>query len=372
MLEHMAFKGTTRRTAKQIAEEMDMVGGHMNAYTSLENTVYYTRVLKHDMPLAVDILADILQHSTFDAEELERERQVILQEIAMHQDSPEDLIFDYFTETAYPHQPIGRSILGTTQQVSGYTRDNLIAYMQKHYHAHNMIITAAGNIDHHQFVQCVAEKFNQLNSKPLEAAPKSHYVGGDKRVNKKLEQTHCMIGFDAVSFHHKDYYAWQILSTLLGGGMSSRLFQEVREKRGLAYTVQSFMSSFSDSGMLNIYAATSEEKAGEMIKVICEEMIKLPRGIDALELQRAKNQMKANLLMSRESSASIAEWIGRHLLQYGRYKAAEEITTLIDNITPEDILRVSRDVLKNKHITLTTLGKQKDIPTYQELQATLG
>jgi predicted Zn-dependent peptidase len=368
VLEHMAFKGTKRRNARQIAEEMDMVGGNMNAYTSLENTVYYTRVLSQDVPLAVDMLADILQHSTFDEEEVAREREVILQEIAMHYDTPDDLVFDYFSETAYPAQPLGRSILGTPELVSGYTRENLAGYMGRHYHTGNMIVSAAGNVEHEAFVTLVGEHFNALSTSALTPPPQGQYGGGDKRVVRKLEQLHLMLGFEGVSFHHKDYYVWQVLATLLGGGMSSRLFQEVREKRGLAYTVQAFLSAYSDSGVLGIYAATGENKAAEMLPVICEEIVKLQHGVEDHEMQRAKNQIKASLFMSRESSASIAEWIGKHLLSFGRYKPASEIAASVDAVSAQDIARVSAALAKSPSPTLAALGPQKGLPEYDKVR----
>ncbi len=368
MLEHMAFKGTKRRSARQIAEEIDMVGGNMNAYTSLENTVYYTRVLKNDVPLAVDMLADILQHSTFDKEELERERQVILQEIAMHYDTPDDLVFDYFSETIYPNQPLGRSILGKEECIRTFNQDDLAHYMSGHYHASSMVVSAAGNVSHDAFVTLVGEHFTGLSTASHKAALPAKYAGGDKRIKRKLEQLHLVMGFEGVSFHDDDYYAWQVLATLLGGGMSSRLFQEVREKRGLAYTVQAFLSSYADNGVFGIYAATGEDKGPEMVPVLCEEVLKLQNGISELELQRAKNQMKASLLMSRESSASIAEWIGRHLLNYGRYKPAAEIASIIDAVTDETIIKAAKILLKNKNIAFTALGLQKKLPEYNAVQ----
>jgi len=368
MLEHMAFKGTKRRNARQIAEEMDMVGGNMNAYTSLENTVYYTRVLKENIPLAVDMLGDILQHSVFDEEELARERQVILQEIAMHYDTPDDLILDHFSETAYPDQPLGRSILGLPQEVSGFSRDDLAHYMTAHYHTSNMVVTAAGNVEHAAFVALVGEHFNALSTTSPAAMPPAHYKGGDNRVPRKLEQLHLMLGFEGVAFHDKDYYAWQVLATILGGGMSSRLFQEVREKRGLAYTVQAFLSAFADSGVFGIYAATGEDKGAEMLPVICDEIVKLQNGVSELELQRAKNQMKASLLMSRESSASIAEWIGRHLLCYNRYKPASEIAAMIDAVSTDDIARASTALISKPNLTLAALGPQKGLPGYEKVR----
>ena len=341
-----------------------MVGGNMNAYTSLENTVYYTRVLKGDVPLAVDMLADILQYSVFDEEELARERQVILQEIAMHYDTPDDLVLDHFSETAYPDQPLGRSILGTEKQVSSFTRSDFTRYMRAHYHAPCMVVSAAGNIKHDAFVKLVAEHFTELSDKARKPAKKAQYKGGDRRTKRDLEQLHLLLGFESVSFASPDYYSWQVLTTLLGGGMSSRLFQEVREKRGLAYTVQSFVSSYADTGLFGIYAATTEDKAAEMLPVICDEVVKLQAGVSPQELQRAKNQIKASLLMSRESSSAIAEWIGRHLLCYGRYKPALEIARQIDEVTMGDVMRVSRSFTGRKDLTVTALGPLGKLPKY--------
>ena len=366
-LEHMAFKGTKRRSAKDIAEEMDMVGGNMNAYTSLENTVYYAKVLKENTPLAVDILADILQNSVFDAEELAKEKEVILQEIAMHYDTPDDLVFDHFSATAYPNQPLGRTILGSAKQVSAYKSDDLIQYMNEHYHAPNMVVTAAGNIKHEDFLQLVGEHFSNLTNLKNSLAQTGEYKGGEKHTKKKLEQIHLLIGLEGVPFTHPDYYAWQVFATIIGGGMSSRLFQEVREKRGLAYTVQAFLSAYKDTGVFGIYAATSDEKAAEMLPVICEEINKMQDIISSQELQRAKNQIKSGLLMSRESSSAIAEWIGRHLLCHGRYKPASEIAEEIDKIDERAIIEISKDILKNKNLTITTLGTQKNLPEYDKV-----
>jgi predicted Zn-dependent peptidase len=371
MLEHMAFKGTKRRSARQIAEEMDMVGGNMNAYTSLENTVYYTRVMARDVPLAVDMLGDILQHSIFDKEELERERHVILQEIAMHNDTPDDLVFDYFSETAYPNQPLGRSILGKPELVSAHTSKDLSRYMGKHYHTRNMVVTAAGNVDHKAFLKLVGEHFDELPANTHPPATKAKYKGGDRRVKRKFEQLHLAMGFEGASYHDDDYYIWQVLSILLGGGMSSRLFQEVREKRGLAYTVQSFLSSHTDSGMLAIYAATNESKTAEMVPVICDEVMKLQKGVNKAELKRAKNQIKASLFMSRESTSSIAEWIGRHLINYNRYKPATEIAKLVDAVTADDIMRTAKSI-SGKNLTLAALGPQKGLPGYDKVRGWLG
>lgn len=368
LLEHMAFKGTKRRSARDIAEEMDMVGGNMNAYTSLENTVYHTRVLKQDVALSVDILADILQHSAYAEDELARERNVILQEIAMHHDTPDDLVFDYFSEGTYPDQPLGRSILGDAKRVAAFSQDDIIHYMRKHYNAPDMIVSAAGNIEHGAFLKMINDSFGQLGKAGRQPLPQARYGGGDKRIERKLEQLHVVLGLECVSFVDPDYYAWQVLSTLLGGGMSSRLFQEVREKRGLAYTVQAFVSSYADGGVFGMYAATGEDKAAELVPVMCQEVVKLQEGVTAQELQRAKNQIKASLLMTRESSSAIAEWIGRHLLCYGRYRPANEITALVDAVTADDIKRLAGVLVsKRKGLTLTALGPISNVPDYQKV-----
>ena len=228
LLEHMAFKGTERRSARDIAEEIEAVGGHLNAYTSRETTAYYAKVMKEDVPLALDLLADILQHSTFDPEELERERAVVIQEIAQVNDTPDDLVFDRFQETAYPDQPLGRSILGPPERVGSYSRDALAAYMAAQYRAARMVLAGSGRIDHDGLVAAAEEAFTALPEGPTAAPAAAVYGGGDCRVPRDLEQAHVVVGFDGLAYDDDDLYALQVLSTLLGGGMSSRLFQEIR------------------------------------------------------------------------------------------------------------------------------------------------
>jgi predicted Zn-dependent peptidase len=368
LLEHMAFKGTKRRSARQIAEAFDDIGGASNAYTSLETTVYYARVLKNNLHEAVDILADIFQNSQFDPKELDRERDVIIQEIAMHQDSPDDLIFDYFHETAYPDQPLGRSILGTEKNIKRLSRNDLNAYMRSYYHAPSMVLSAAGNIEHKELVALAKKWFGGLSDKKPKRAPKATYSGGDFRKKKDLEQLHVMMGFPSVTLFDKDFHAAQIASTILGGGMSSRLFQEVREKRGLAYTVQAFLTPYEDNGIFGIYAATSPDKGKELIPVLCEEVNKMAGAISDAELTRAKNQHLASLLMARESSSSIAEWIGRHLLCYGEYRTAKHLTKQIEAVTKKDIQRVAKMLGSAKRITFNALGPQKNLPAFADIQ----
>jgi len=370
LLEHMAFKGTKTRTARDIAESFDMIGGQINAYTSMELTVYYAKVLKGDVRLAVDILGDILQNSIFSEEELVREKDVVIQEIAMHFDSPDDLIMDYFDETAFPGQPLGRSILSSEQRVASYSRDDLIRYMGTHYKTPRMVLSAAGNIKHEDFVKLAEEYFTQA---PQTAGPSfdiANYGGGERRVARDLEQMHLIFGLPAISIHAPEYYALQLYSGILGGGMSSRLFQEVREKRGLAYTVYASGSSYEDTGVLNLYAAASPDKSAELSGVLADQIALMGKSISDTELLRAKNQQKAELLMAREAPQTVATWIGRHLLMFGKYREINEITAKIDAITNDDILRLAQKLAGGK-LTVTALGNVAGILPYEELQARL-
>lgn len=367
MLEHMAFKGTQRRDARAIAEIFDDIGGQGNAYTSAEQTVYYAKVLKEELTTAVDILGDILLHSTFDEGELERERGVILQEIAMHHDSPDDLVFDLFQETAFPDQPIGRSILGTPENIARFTRNDMQSWMDRFYHPQKIVVTAAGNLSHDELVALTKEHLD-FATRPLHApATPARYHGGDKRITRDLEQLHLLIGWECGSVHHPDYYALQLLSIILGGGMSSRLFQEVREKRGLAYHVQSMVSACDDSGVFSLYAATSEEHTQELVPVLCGEVLRLADSVTELELERAKRQHRASLLMAKENTSSVTEWMGRHLLVFGEYKTAETLTRIINAITLDDIRRLARQFASDSRLSVTALGPQQGLESFDSM-----
>lgn len=369
LLEHMAFKGTSKRSARQIAEEFDNIGGQVNAYTSMEQTVYYARVLKQHLPVAVEILADILQHSVFDANELAREQEVILQEIGMNEDSPEDLVFDYLHEVSYRAQPLGRSILGTPKSVNSFTADHLKAYMAKHYHTPSMVISAAGNLEHNHLVKLVEQHFTEFAEAPLPAAAPAVFHTGEKRVVRDLEQLQIMLGFYSFPIHDPDYYTLQLLSTILGGGMSSRLFQEVREKRGLAYSVQSFLTTYQDTGLLGVYVATGEDKAKELLPVLAAEMQQLAQGITSEELLRAKNQHRAGVLMRRESPTSVAEWLARHLQDYREYRSAEELTARVAKVTIQDIQRVAQRLFARPQLCLSSLGPQGALADAEAVKA---
>ena len=371
MLEHMAFKGTERRSARAIAEAIEDVGGHLNAYTSREHTAYYARVLADDLPLAVDLLADILQHSTFVEDELTRERQVILQEIGQVQDTPDDLVFDLFQETAYPGQALGRSILGPAEIVAAMPRQALLDYMVGHYGPRCMVLAAAGRLEHDHVVDLAQRLFFELPAPAPHAPDPAQYRGGERREMRDLEQAHVLLGMPAFSYLDDDFYALQVLSTMLGGGMSSRLFQEVREKRGLAYSVFSFASCYRDAGMLGIYAGTGEQETHELVPVVCEEFQKLIDEPGEGELVRARAQLKTSLMMALESCFAQSEELARQLLIFNRRIAPEEIIARIDAVDQAAIRRVGRRLLTGAGPTLAAIGPLARLPSLDAVRARL-
>ncbi len=371
LLEHMAFKGTERRTARDIAVEIEAVGGHLNAYTSRENTAYYARVLADDVPLALDILADILQHSTFDDAELARERAVVLQEIGQAEDTPDDIIFDRFQETAYPDQAIGRPVLGTAEIVGGMARETIRDYMRSHYSGDRLVLAAAGRVDHDRLVELAAAAFGELPAATGETAEPARYIGGDFREQRALEQVHLVLGFSGVGYDDVDYYAATVYSTLLGGGMSSRLFQEIREKRGLVYSIYSFATPYSDGGLFGIYAGTGADEVRELVPALCDELVKVADTIDEAELRRARAQLKAGILMGRESSSSRSEQLAQQLLVYGRPIPMDEIIARIEAVDRAQIARVARRLLASPP-TMAVLGPIDAVESYDAIRRRLG
>jgi predicted Zn-dependent peptidase len=355
MLEHMAFKGTHRRSAYDIAVEIEAVGGHLNAYTSRENTAYYAKVLKNDVPLAVDMIADILQNSTMDAEELERERTVIIQEIHQSYDTPDDIVFDYFQETAYPNQAMGRPVLGTTDLVRSMDRNTVLKYMKGHYSGPRMVFAAAGKVDHDAVVKMVEKEFSNLPSLSELEQEVPNYTGGDFRDDRDLEQVHLILGVDGVSYLDNDFYSASVLSTLFGGGMSSRLFQEIRENRGLVYSIYSFLACYSDSGIFGIYAGTGAEEAGQIMPLIANEFSKLADGIREEEISRARAQLKASILMSLESTSSRCEQIARQISIYDRQITIEETVEHIDAVNEKSLKGIAERLLSSE-TTLSAVG----------------
>jgi predicted Zn-dependent peptidase len=356
MLEHMAFKGTARRSARAIAEAIENVGGQLNAYTSREHTAYYARVLADDLPLAVDLLADILQHSAFDETELARERGVVLQEIGQVQDTPDDLVFDLFQATAFPGQPIGRSILGPAELIAALPRNALVDYMAGHYGPSRMVLAAAGKVEHEQLLDLGGRLFRDLPTPAVMPAPPARYQGGEHRETRELEQAHLLLGLPAFSYLDDDFYALQVLSTMLGGGMSSRLFQEVRENRGLCYSIFSFASSYADTGLFGIYAGTGEQEVSELVPVVCDEFLKLIDEPGEDELLRARAQLKASLMMALESCFAQSEELARQLLVFGRRIPPDEIIAKVDAVDRAAIRGTGRRLLEGGGPTLAAIG----------------
>ncbi len=369
-LEHMAFKGTERRNALAIAEEIEAVGGHLNAYTSRESTAYYAKVLKEDVPLALDILADILQHSTFEPEELERERTVILQEIGQANDTPDDIIFDHFQECAFPDQAMGRPVLGRPEIIRRLGRDQVTTYLRDHYGARGMVLAAAGNLDHSRIVKLAEQLFADLPADRPVKTEAARYSGGEHREERDLEQLHLVLGFPGLTLTDPDFYAGSVLATAFGGGMSSRLFQEIRERRGLVYTIHCFGHSYRDGGLFGIYAGTGEEEAAELVPALCEEARKLADGLRPIELARAKTQLKAGLLMSLESTSTRCEQLAQHLLIHGTPFDPAEIVHRIEAVDDAAISRVV-ERWHTAQPTLTALGPLSRLEDFERVRARL-
>lgn len=364
-LEHMAFKGTKRRNAKQIAEEFDDIGGHFNAHTGRETTVYYAKTLKEDAHIAVDILADIIQNSIFDEDELERERGVILQELAMTVDTPDDIIFDYFQETAYPKQAVGRSILGTQALIQSVTKADFMGYIEKQYFGENIVISVAGNIKGSGIEKEIERQFSVIKSGIKHLFEPAIYTGGEFREKRELEQVHIVLGFSGVNYKSDEIYKAQLLSIVLGGGMSSRLFQEVREKRGLAYTVSSFNSSYADCGLFNIYAGTAPDKVNELLQVVGDELKKVCENIGQKELDRARAGVRSSLLMAKERSGSVADDLGRNFTCFGRNITVEEHLEKIAAVKVSDLCSLMEKIVTSSKPTFAVMGDVDKVKSFE-------
>ncbi|MEP1441638.1 MAG: pitrilysin family protein [Hyphomicrobiales bacterium] len=371
LLEHMAFKGTKTRSAAGIAEEIEAVGGELNAATSIENTAYYARVLSDDVPLAVDILSDILQNAALDPEELAKEQHVILQEIGASLDMPEDLLFDRFQQTAFSDQSIGRPILGTPESVTNFTPEMISSYLSKHYTCDEMVVSAAGDVDHDSFAKLVESKFDHLIKGRGDTSTSAQYTGGELVENRDLQEVQILLGFEGRSYKDDDFFTIQFLAAALGGGMSSRLFQEVREKRGLCYSIYAFHWAYSDTGLFGIHAATSDEDIEELMPVILHELKRLADDLDEKEVARTKAQMRAGLLMSLESPATRATQLARHLLIFGRVIPPQEQIERLDAVTADDIKRLASTLFTSSKPTLTAIGPVDKLMSSEEIKAHL-
>ncbi len=367
-IEHMVFKGTKKRDALAISEDIENVGGQTNAYTSREFTAFYAKMLKSDVELAIDVIADFITSPTFDAEEMKKEKEVVVQEIKQSIDTPDDAIFDYFQEKAFENLPLGRTILGPSDTVRSFDASQMRAYMKTHYGADNMIVVAVGNIDHEAFVKMVDKRLGTYHNKTDFKAEKQTYTGGFCIEQRDIEQAHVLLGFNGIEYKNPMYYPVTVFSTIFGGSMSSRLFQEIREKRGLVYTVYSFTNSHTKSGLFGIYAGTSADELKTLMPVMTDEIKKITdEKVSDKELSRAKTQLKASMLMALESSSSTAEVMARQYLIHGRIIPTDEVVSRIDAVTKDDIQKAAQ-LLFSSDPTYALLGNLKKYPSYDEVQ----
>ncbi|WP_210497272.1 M16 family metallopeptidase [Microvirga antarctica] len=370
LIEHMAFKGTTRRSARQIAEDIENVGGDINAATSVEYTSYTARVLGENADLALDVLGDILIHSTFDAAELAREKGVILQEYAAVEDTPDDLIYDAFMESAYAGQPIGRPILGTPDTIKAFDEATIRAFLAREYTPGKMVIAAAGDVEHAQIVEAAERAFGSMPAVGAQEPEPGLYTGGERRISRKLEQANIVLGLPGLSFKDPGYYAAHLFAHILGGGLTSRLWHEVRETRGLAYSIDAFHWPFSDCGLFGVGAGTSGADVAELMDVTLACMRQAAEDISDIEMVRAKAQMKVALLTVLETPGGRIERMARQLLSWGRIVPSEEIVAKVDALTAADVHEAGRQLLRGTP-TIAAIGPIKGLPSMAKITTRL-
>ncbi len=366
-LEHMAFKGTARRSALQIAEEIEDVGGFINAYTSREVTAYYARVLRDDVPLAIDLISDIVLNPAFDPNEIEIERGVILQEIGQAADTPDDIIFDWLQEAAYPEQPLGRTILGPADRVRSFQRADFDGFVSEHYGPGQLILSAAGAVDHDAIIKLAEAIFGHLPATDAVPAQPGQFAGGERREIKDLEQAHFTLALEAPGYRSDDIYTAQIYATALGGGMSSRLFQEIREKRGLCYSIYASVGSFDDTGLLTIYAGTSGADLPDLIGLTVEELKRTAEDFSPAELNRARAQMKAGLLMGLESPSARAERLARLVAIWNRVPELDETVARIDAVTLEGLRAHGAGLAEMGRTAMALYGPVSEAPSLTQI-----
>ena len=339
-LEHMLFKGTEKRNSYDIALSMESVGGYLNAFTSTEYTCYYSRCLDSKLPLALDVLTDMVRNSTFPDEEMEKEKKVVLEEMKMYADSPQDVVFEEFSSQVFNKHPIGRPIIGFEDTVSSFTRQNLFDYMEDRYQPSNLLLAVAGNVNHDEVVKMVEELMDQPNQKTVELVnqPLTPYEPSRKKVTKPIEQTHMIIGRRGLEFNHEDKYLLLLANTVLGSGMSSRLHQNVREKYGYCYSIGTFNQSYTDSGLFGVYIGTDKEYVEHVREIIDVEFEKIrTEEVPDKELKEAKAQLKGKLLLSQESTSNRMTRLAKSELYFGRFVSLDELVKNIDAVTAKDL-----------------------------------
>jgi predicted Zn-dependent peptidase len=358
-IEHTLFKGTSKRTSREIAVESDAIGGHVDAFTSREVASYYVKVLDQHLPRAFDLLADLITSPNFADEELDRERNVVLEEIKMVEDTPDDLVHEVFVANFWPDHPLGRSILGTAETLSTFDHNRVVEFFNNVYTPRNLVVAGAGNMHHAAFVDMVSGYLNDLTDRPAKrivSAPSS--AAPRILLSKELEQAHLILGARCPSMTSEDRYSVHVLNVILGGGMSSRLFQTIREDHGLAYAVYSGVNTYTDAGYLSMYAATSPEQISEVIRLSVEEFGKFrDEAVSEAELQRAKDQLKVSIMLSLESTSARMSNIARQEIFFGRQFTLDEILERIDRVTAQDVQRMAREIFGGKELAVTAIGQ---------------
>ena len=372
MLEHMAFKGTATRSAAEMVGAIERVGGSLNAATSHENTVYAARILAEDVPLAVTLIGDIIENSRLEPEELAREQGVVLSEIGEAEDTPDDLVFEMMSETAFPEQPLGRPILGTRDSVRAMTVDSIRGYLSGHYRPGSMILSAAGAVDHDSFCAMAADAFRMSDGREASSFAPARYQGGITTRARDLDQTHLVLGFEGAPTGSDGFFTADIASTILGGGMSSRLFQEARERRGLCYSIYAYSWGFAETGLFGVYAGTAPEDVADLSDVIRHEICAMAQGVTEDEIASACAQSKAGLLMSLENCASRAEQIARHLVVFGEVLPAEALVARLEAVTAQDVSAFMQRVAAEAEATVSIVGPGAPEAAAQRIAAAYG
>jgi len=365
-IEHMFFKGTAKRTAKDIAIKMDSIGGEMNAFTSQETTTYYAKVVDEHLPVAIDILSDILLGSKFDPVEMEKERKVILEEIKGVEDTPDDYIHELYTSTVWPDNPLGRPILGTKETIKALTHKDLISYIDNYYCPKEIVISAAGNFEHARLIELLNASFGKLARTGIPKHEETPVFNQAVMVKKKqLEQVHICIGCKGLPYANEDRFVISALNTVLGNSMSSRLFQEVREQNALAYSIYSYVASYRDTGLFTVYAGADPTNAFEVVRLVMKEIRKIrDEGITQAEEQRVINQIKGSLILSLESSNSHMSRLARQEMYFGKYLSMDDIIKGVEKVTAEQVQRLARQLFVRENISLSILGplSKADVP----------
>lgn len=360
LFEHMVFKGTATRSARAIAEAIEDVGGSLNAWTSRDTTVFHARILADDMPLALSLIAELILAPRFDPADMMREKQVVLSEIGEAADTPDDIIFDHLQMVAYPDQPLGRPILGTESTLSTFIPASLASWRDRLYLGSNLVLSAAGGVDHDSLVRQAEALFSTLPASTPPPPVAARWQGGTHADQRRAEQTHIALAFEGPYLHAPNYFAAQIFATALGGGMSSRLFQGVREEHGLAYSISASHGAYTDSGMLSLYLATQSEDAQRALAMVRDIAAQTARDLEPAELERARAQLKAGLLMGLEGCAGQADWLGRTIITHGRPLSSSEVIAALDAVNVEDARRAGQESLSMPP-ALAVVGPKADL-----------